>query len=172
MKYIKLTQNEKTKVCDCCYDKVANNKWYFDGHYAQRKQRLKKEKRYQSYRMHAVIMNTPKGMDTDHINGDKLDNRCSNLRICTRSQNKVSSSLNRKDNTSGYKGVCYDKSRGKYMAHISLDGSMKNLGRFDDIKDAILMRKTAEEQYLTSGMIDYSLLTGMKPNIRRTVSVK
>lgn len=166
MRYIKLTQNKKTKVCDCCYDKVASRKWYFDGFYAQRKQWNKITKKYDSFRMHTVIMNTPKGKDTDHINGDKLDNRCSNLRICTRSQNKVSSSLNRKDSTSGHKGVHFDKSRGKYMAHISIDGRMSNLGRFDDIKDAISMRQAAEAQYLTNGTIDYSLLTGMKPNLR------
>lgn len=172
MKYIKLTQGKKTKVCNCCYYKVSNNKWYFDGYYAQRKQWLKNEKKYQGLRMHTVIMKTPKGMDTDHINGDKLDNRCSNLRICTRSQNKVSSSLNRKDNTSGHKGVHYDKSRDKYMAHISLGGNMKNLGRFDNIEDAILMRKTAEKQYLTNGIMDYNLLTDIKPNIRKAISVK
>jgi len=165
MRYIKLTQNKKTKVCDCCYDKVSS-KWHYDGFYAARKQWNKTTKKYDSLRMHAVIMNTPKGMDTDHINGDKLDNRCSNLRICTRSQNKVSSSLNRKDNTSGHKGVHFDKSRGKYMAHISVGGRMSNLGRFDDIKDAVSMRQAAEDQYLTKGIIDYKLLTGMKPNHR------
>jgi len=149
MRYIKLTQNKKTKVCDCCYDKVASKKWHYDGFYAARKQWNKVTKKYDSFRMHAVIMNTPKGMDTDHINGDKLDNRCSNLRICTRSQNKVSSSLNRKDNTSGHKGVHFDKSRGKYMAFLSVGGKFSNLGRFGSYDEALKARMVAEEKYLS-----------------------
>lgn len=148
MKYINLTRDKKAKVCDCHFDLVGHKKWLFDGYYAARQQWLKDEKRYQGYRMHAVIMNTPKGMDTDHINGDKLDNRCCNLRVVTRSQNKVSSSLNRKDNTSGHKGVHYDKSRGKWMAHISIGSKMKNLGRYDTFIGALAARMVAENEYL------------------------
>ena len=98
--------------------------------------------------MHRVVMNTPKGMDTDHINGDKLDNRKCNLRVCTRSQNKVSGSLNRKDNKSGTKGVHYDKSRGKWMAFLRAHGKFRNLGRFNHKEDAIIARKEAELEYL------------------------
>ena len=58
--------------------------------------------------LHALIMNTPKGMFTDHINGDPLDNRRSNLRICTVSENNRNAP-NHRDGTSGYKGVCYIK---------------------------------------------------------------
>ena len=54
--------------------------------------------------MHRVIMDPPKGMDIDHINGDTLDNRKENLRICTRSQNAQNKKL-RRDSASGYKGV-------------------------------------------------------------------
>ena len=58
-------------------------------------------------RSHRLIMNTPKGMDTDHINHNKLDNRKNNLRIATRSEN-----LNNKSN---FKGYYYSSSRGKYI---------------------------------------------------------
>lgn len=150
MKYIKLTQGKKAKVCDCHYELVAQHKWLFDGHYAARQQWLKDEKRYQGYRMHAVIMDTPKGMDTDHINGDKIDNRCSNLRVVTRSQNKVNSATKRRDNKSGYQGVHYDKSRGKWMAHISIEGRMKNLGRFETLIGALAARSIAEHKHLTN----------------------
>jgi len=54
--------------------------------------------------IHRTIMSPPKGMDVDHINGDPLDNRRSNLRICTRSQNSQNKKL-RNDSASGYKGV-------------------------------------------------------------------
>jgi len=56
--------------------------------------------------MHAVIMNTPKGMHTDHINGDGLDNRKENMRVCTAQQNFQNRKL-RSDSSTGFKGVAY-----------------------------------------------------------------
>ena len=54
--------------------------------------------------IHRVVMSAPKGFDVDHINGDPLDNRKENLRICTRSQNCQNKSV-RADSKSGFKGV-------------------------------------------------------------------
>ena len=56
--------------------------------------------------MHAIIMNTPKGMHTDHINGYGLDNRKENLRVCTPQENHQNRKL-RADSSTGYKGVAY-----------------------------------------------------------------
>jgi hypothetical protein len=64
----------------------------------------KGHKRSRSIFLHALIMETPKGMHTDHINGDSLDNRRQNLRVCTPSQNATNKRL-RRDSQSGYKGV-------------------------------------------------------------------
>jgi hypothetical protein len=54
--------------------------------------------------VHRLIMGFPEGMDVDHINGNALDNRRENLRVCTRSQNAMNKKL-RSDSTTGYKGV-------------------------------------------------------------------
>jgi hypothetical protein len=54
--------------------------------------------------VHRLIMGSPEGMDVDHINGNGLDNRRKNLRVCTRSQNAMNKKL-RSDSTTGYKGV-------------------------------------------------------------------
>jgi len=56
--------------------------------------------------IHALIANTPKGMHTDHINGDGLDNRKENLRVCTPQENCQNRRL-RSDSSTGFKGVAY-----------------------------------------------------------------
>lgn len=50
-------------------------------------------------------------------------------------------------NTTGYKGVCYDKKSGKYMAYIMLRYKQKTLGRFSTIEEAVKARQRAEEEF-------------------------
>jgi len=73
--------------------------------------------------------------EIDHINGVRDDNRLANLREATPSQNQANKAM-RSDNTSGIKGVSWDRSRGKWHASINVSGRMKNLGRFQKIEDA------------------------------------
>lgn len=81
----------------------------------------------------------------DHANTDSLDDRIENLRQATRNQQSMNMKVKR-NNTSGHKGVHYDKARGKYMSFITINGKMKNLGRFDTIEEAIeVRRKRAKE---------------------------
>lgn len=71
----------------------------------------------------------------DHANGDRADNRITNLRLADRSQNNqnVRSQTN---SSSQYKGVTWDKSRGKWTAGIKKDFVRHNLGRFANEEDA------------------------------------
>lgn len=85
--------------------------------------------------LHRYINATPDQYETDHINGDTLDNRKSNLRTATRSQNQHNSKL-RKDNKSGYKGVGWHKATMKWRVRINKDGENVFTAYFDDIKDA------------------------------------
>ena len=74
-------------------------------------------------------MNCPSDMIVDHINGDTLDNRKQNLRICTQSGN----CMNRRkgaNKTSIYKGVTFLKSKKRWMAQIKTKGNRKPLGTF------------------------------------------
>lgn len=73
--------------------------------------------------------------DTDHINGIRGDNRISNLRPATRSENTINQGI-RCNNTSGYKGVYWDKQREKWHARCRADGKTYYLGRFDAVEDA------------------------------------
>ena len=77
--------------------------------------------------MHQVILNTPKGMLSDHRNGNGLDNRRKNLRACNVQQNKANSRLP-KNNTSGFKGVYWEKKLKKWGALIRVNGKAIYLG--------------------------------------------
>ena len=85
--------------------------------------------------MHRLIMNTPKGFDTDHINGNKLDNRRSNLRVCNRSENNWNGSKKR-TNKSGYKGVSWDKKAQKWLAKICKERQQIFVGYFNSPLEA------------------------------------
>lgn len=77
-----------------------------------------------------------KDIQIDHINKDKIDNRRSNLRICNNQKN----SFNKRKyitNTSGYKGVYFDKDRNKWRASIMIDGkSYKSPKRYNTPSEA------------------------------------
>jgi len=76
-----------------------------------------------------------RGRVIDHINGDRSDNRLENLQIVTPRENRIKSNHN--ENTSSkYLGVCFDKSRGKWLSSIKINGKQKFLGRFDNELDA------------------------------------
>lgn len=82
----------------------------------------------------------------DHINGKKTDNRFCNLREVSHRENMLNQKI-RKTNTSGITGVCFDKAYKKWMAHITVNGKFKFLGRFENKKHAIKARKKAEKEY-------------------------
>ena len=82
----------------------------------------------------------------DHINGDRGDNRISNLRTVTMQGNNKN--LGRqKRNVSGTTGVTWDKSRKSWTAHIVVDYKTINLGRFKDLTDAVKAREEANIKY-------------------------
>jgi hypothetical protein len=82
----------------------------------------------------------------DHVNGVRNDNRISNLRIVSNTENGRNAAM-RSDNTSGVTGVCWAKREGKWMAYITVDQRLINLGYFDNPADAISARKAAEITY-------------------------
>jgi hypothetical protein len=76
-----------------------------------------------------VIMGEPEGLEIDHISLNKLDNRRENLRIATTQQNQYNKNKY-SNNTSGFKGVSFDKRNQKFRARINIDGKEKFLGYF------------------------------------------
>lgn len=97
--------------------------------------------------VHITINATPKGFVTDHISGDTLDNRGSNLRIATKTTNGQNSKINC-DNTSGFSGVSFRKDTRKWVAKITVNRKVIWLGTNHPTKvSAIVARLTAEMQY-------------------------
>lgn len=113
------------------FSELSEHSWYLktDG-YASRIKSRKYGGARSTIRMHRVIMDCPKDMQVDHINGNRLDNRKQNLRICTHQQNRMNTGL-RSDNHSGYKGV--DVWQGKWRARIR----DRTIGYFKSLEEAI-----------------------------------
>lgn len=96
-------------------------------------------------KMHRLITSCPKGQVVDHINGDPLDNRIENLRICSAKDNSRNKGLGR-NNSTGVTGVS-QLSDGKWRARIMVDRKELLLGRFESFEEAVKARKQAELKY-------------------------
>ena len=136
---IQLTREQVTIVDEDDYQELSQFKWLAQvnnrGYYACRFAGPAGA-RVEVY-MHRVIMGAPDDILVDHINGNTLDNRKENLRLCTRSQNGFNRGCN-KNGTSGYKGVTYCKNRvsDNWKAQIKIDYKNHHLGYFHTPKEA------------------------------------
>lgn len=92
--------------------------------------------------LHRYLLDAPKGLDVDHINGDGLDNRRTNMRTATRSQNLWNRRMNR-NNTSGFQGVSFWAGRGKWVATIVQYRRRTIIGQFDSAEEAAMARDRA-----------------------------
>lgn len=100
-------------------------------------------------RLHRMLLKCDKNKVVDHINHNTYDNRKCNLRVVSRSQNNMNKDC---------KGVCFDKSKQKYMAYIGFNSKCHFIGYFDTEDEAILARKNAEDKYFQ----EYSYTNSLK----------
>jgi hypothetical protein len=133
MKEIPLSRNKFAIVDDEDFDflSLPTYKW----HAIENKKTFYAGGR-KNIKMHTLLMNTPEGKIVDHINGNGLDNRKENLRICTVEENNRNRGKTVR-NKSGFKGVCYLKNTKKWKASIRVSKKQINIGYF----------KTKEEAY-------------------------
>jgi HNH endonuclease len=99
--------------------------------------------------LHRLLMDAPKGAHVDHINGNKLDNQRSNLRVVTNQQNQVNRKRLNKNNTSGTRGVARTNAsaRKPWRAQIMVARKAIHLGLFATEAEAVAARREAELRY-------------------------
>jgi hypothetical protein len=135
IRLIPLTQGKFAIVDADDYDWLSQYKWYAvkdsGTFYAGRKSKGR------LLLMHREILQPPKDAICDHINHNGLDNRRSNVRVCTRAQNQH----NRKPQpakSSKYKGVNWYRTSNKWQVGIRFNSKRMHLGYFDDEMEAAL----------------------------------
>lgn len=103
--------------------------WYVNSHGYAVHTRWLRGKTHGVLMHRMMFMEIPEGMQVDHINGNKLDNRRCNLRLCTHSEN-MRNRKHQKGTSSKYKGVYWNKLAGKWQTRIKVKGKLKHLGYF------------------------------------------
>lgn len=139
-KEIQLTRGKAAIVDDVDFLQLNQWKWRVSSRgYARRTitvfEHQNGKRKIREIYMHRLILNTPDGFLTDHINGDPLDNRRCNLRICTNAENQHNQ-LIRSTKSSRYKGVGWRERENRWMAKIRVNGQTIHLGYFATEEDA------------------------------------
>lgn len=137
MKKIRLSKGRFALVDDEDFNILSDFFWHVtpDGYAGRMSSKKDGERRL--IRMHAEIMGSKKGHVIDHIDGDKLDNRRSNLRFATKAQNSWNTGLRRK-NMTGFKGVSFNSKKitNQFSARIRCNGINEFIGNFSTAEEA------------------------------------
>jgi len=147
MKEIRLTRGQVAIVDDDDFEKFGRFKfqaipcltgggYYANGHFNGKKRFL-----------HREIMGSPKGLRVDHKNGDKLDCRKENLRVCTVAQNAMNRKGAQKNSKTGVRGVSPHRDGKRFTAAIGFGNRMIILGHFDTVKEASKSYADANKKY-------------------------
>jgi hypothetical protein len=143
MKEIQLTQGQMTIVDDLDYEELSRYKWHAvkirGRFYAGNKSN---PRRY----MHRFVMKAQPGIEVDHINGNALDNRRQNLRLCTHKQNLRNQRI-QTGFSSSFKGVGWKKGNRKWRSRIMVDGVDIHLGFFHSELLAAAVYNVAAKKY-------------------------
>lgn len=137
MKQIQLTQSKIALIDNEDFEDLNRFKWcaysprgYPNLWYATRREGTT------TIRMHQQILNVPKRLMIDHIDGDGLNNSRSNLRTATNSLNQLNQHKLRSNKTSKFRGVSWCAKYQNWQAGIKINGIQYFLGRFADEKEA------------------------------------
>lgn len=136
-KEIQLTQGRIALVDDEDFELVSQHKWHIHNinrNVCYATTNIWRPKPHQIL-LHRFILNPPIHRLVDHINGNGLDCRKENMRLCTNSQNLCNRGITRA-NTTGYKCVQWFARDKVWVAYVKEDGKKKYLGRFRTPEEA------------------------------------
>jgi len=149
-KTILLTQGKCTIVDTEDYDWLAQHKWYShrqrNGDWYAVRNKCENGKKI-CISMHREILQPPPDMETDHRDGNGLNNQRSNLRVATTAQNQHNRRL-QKEGTSHFKGVCWHRAANKWCARVTIEYQTIWLGLFQsEIEAAVAYNRAALELF-------------------------
>ena len=166
--YVKLTQGQIAIIDAEDLERIGERRWYAAWNpsrqsYTATSTTCTPGKSNTTVYMHRIIMNAKEGEFVDHINGDSLLDKKSNLRICTPAENARNLPKSSR-NTSGTKGLT--KRNGKWIASIRMDGKLKHIGSYDFYEDALTARKDYEQKCYGEFVSDREKVVHSRPNKR------
>lgn len=136
MRRIQLTRGQLALVDEADFLNLSRHKWFCSVSNGGKMYACRRELGTRVFiRMHRQIMRAPIGVQVDHKDGDGLNNRRLNLRLCLNGENPRNIGIP-KHNASGYLGVSWKADRGKWQASIKANGKSKHLGYFLDPVEA------------------------------------
>lgn len=147
MKEISITKNKVALVDDADFPSVSCHRW----HQKKSKNITYARALFNGHRvsMHRFILIVPKNLVVDHINGNGLDNRRSNLRICTQSQNMMNQKRHH-DSKSSYKGIWFSRDTKKWGVRIKAYGKRHYAGLFGTAVEAAKVYDFLASQFFGS----------------------
>lgn len=148
MKRIKLTQSKFALIDKKDFNRIKNYKWCVC-HLERRQCYAVSRINGKVIPMHRFLLNlTNPKIQSDHKDGNGLNNQRYNIRIATNQQNSMNQRLQLRPKSSKYKGVTWDKNRNKWMTKIKFNQKGIHLGRFKTQEEAALAyNKKAKELF-------------------------
>lgn len=144
---LKLMQGDVALVDAEDYERVAQYSWWVKAHPKRVVKYAAGKVGNKLVTLHRFILNAPKGKQVDHKNHNGLDNRRSNLRLCSHSQNIHRRNMMKVNKTSKYKGVHRYKNGNCWCSAIRVDGKRMFLGYFDCEKEAARKYNAAAKKH-------------------------
>lgn len=136
---IPLSRGAVALVSECDFERVGQFKWSLDQNgYAVRMIQIARTGGIRQRRkvlLHRFLLDAPGGMEVDHINHDKLDNRRDNIRLVSRTLNRANAGP-KTTSSHGYKGVAFHSRDTKWRASIAPNGIRRGLGTFGTPEEA------------------------------------
>ncbi len=154
MKEIKLTNSERVALVDDeDFEEISKYKWHFHGgrarttrHDPKKYKETARRSRIVGTYMHRMLLKAGPTDEIDHVDRNPLNNKKSNLRFCTRSQN-IQNTPRRAMGSNTYKGVTYRKESGAWRARIVVNGKRLSLGEGRDPKELARLYNAAALKY-------------------------